>query len=459
MTKKSRMKLQKLMEVIGMKTNMILKGIPVSQNKQEFIIGKVTIQELFRFTKYTERVIIGYDEDELPIYNKHIQRKVEPARVNKIADFLIFDKEATFPTNIVLGVPLQAIYEQNRNGDLIEIQLIEEVFEQVSKSKDENDGDIYVTIIDGQHRIRGIEIAINTLESEISDLRKSPTQSEAITKSIDFKESRLNDLLNIELVVSYFIDKSLEYQAMIFSTINRTQKRVSQDLVYSLFGLSSDDTPYKTALEVTLALNSHNKSPFYRRIKLYGGNYLKGESPPLSQSTMIKNIVALISETLRESENDKYVKRKELLKRKNNKYLPFREFYANSQDFLISDCLFHYFNTVKKSFTINGVSLWDYDGVSKPENILQSTVGFEALLKVLVDFLKFENTKEFDSDTFKNVFSNIDIDLTDTNSFPMSTKGKNILYTTLSLQAYPILPDNSTDNRIQYLEDLKRELK
>jgi hypothetical protein len=113
---------------IGMKSRLILKGIPVSQNKQEFIIGKVTIKELLLFTKYTERVIIGYDENELPIYNEHIQRKVESSRVNKIADFLIYDKDATFPTNIVLGIPIQVIAEQKKNGDLIEIQLIDDVF-------------------------------------------------------------------------------------------------------------------------------------------------------------------------------------------------------------------------------------------------------------------------------------------------------------------------------------------
>lgn len=79
-------------------------------------------------------------------------------------------------------------------------------------------------------------------------------------------------------------------------------KRVSQDLVYSLFGLSTDDSPYKTALEVVLALNGHPKSPFYKRIKLYGGNYDKSEVPPLSQATMVKSIVALISVSLRESE-------------------------------------------------------------------------------------------------------------------------------------------------------------
>lgn len=306
-----------------MNSTTTISGIPVLQNKQEFLIGKVTIQQLLKFTKYTERVIIGYDENELPIYNNHIQRKVEPTRVNKIADFLINDDDATFPTNIVLGIPIEAIAEQNRKGEIIELALIDRVFREVENTNLDN-SDIYVTIIDGQHRIRGIEIAINRLKNEISVFKENQNKTAVDVSELSNKEMRLNDLLNIELVVSYFIDKSLEYQAMIFSTINRTQKRVSQDLVYSLFGLSLEDTPYKTALEVTLALNAHVKSPFCQRIKLYGGNYRKGDSPPLSQATMIKNIVALISESLRDSENDNYKKRRELSKRINNKFLPLK---------------------------------------------------------------------------------------------------------------------------------------
>jgi hypothetical protein len=146
-----------------------------------------------------------------------------------------------------------------------------DVFNEIQKSKNEEVADIYVTIIDGQHRIRGIENAINILKNEIKKIRSRGITTDEAKLQLKSKIERLKDLLDIELVVSYFIDKSLEYQAMIFSTINRTQKRVSQDLVYSLFGLSTNDTPYKTALEVTLALNSHPKSPFYKRIKLYGG--------------------------------------------------------------------------------------------------------------------------------------------------------------------------------------------
>ncbi|OAV73661.1 DNA phosphorothioation-associated DGQHR protein 1 [Bacteroidales bacterium Barb6] len=436
------------MEEIGMKQNNIIKGIPVVQNDQEFIVGKVKIEDLLKFTKYTERVIIGYDENEHPIYNEHIQRKVENSRVNKIADFLINDKEATFPTNIVLGVPLSAIEEQISTEDIIQITLIDEVFTEVEKSKITGDEvDIYVTIIDGQHRIRGIETAIERLNNEIEKLSDEEQKLK--------KQDVLDNLLGIELVVSYFIDKSLEYQAMIFSTINRTQKRVSQDLVYSLFGLSSNDTPYKTALEVTIALNAHAKSPFYKRIKLYGGNYKRGDSPPLSQATMIKNIVSLISESLRESENDKYKKRKDLHKKNNSKYLPFREYYANNQDDKISDCLFYFFGSVKKNFA----DYWDYDGVTKPQNILQSTVGFEALLDIMVDILHdSQKINQFDNETFEPVVAKLNtINFADTSIFPMSTKGKKVLYISMSLAIFPTLQGH--DNRKEELDYLIREIK
>lgn len=66
-----------------------IRGFLVSQNGQDFIIGKAKIEDVLQYTKYTERLIIGYDENENPIYNDHVQRKVDKSRVEKIADFLI----------------------------------------------------------------------------------------------------------------------------------------------------------------------------------------------------------------------------------------------------------------------------------------------------------------------------------------------------------------------------------
>ncbi len=420
----------------------IIKGFPVQQNGQDFIIWKASIKDILTYTRYTERLIIGFDEDEKPIYNPHIQRKVETSRVNKIADFLINDPEAMFPTNIVLGIPMSMISSQFSHDGIIEISLDEKVTSQIKLAKEGyQDADIFITIIDGQHRIRGIEVAIERL------------QEEAEKHNNILAHTKLENLLNMELAISYFIDKSLEYQAMIFSTINRTQKRVSQDLVYSLFGLSSEDTPYKTALEVTLALNAHPKSPFYHRIKLYGGDYDKKMSPPLSQATMIKSIVGLISESLRESENDKYKKRKELKRQKSKKFLPFRKFYADNHDSLISDCLFYFFSTIQSKFP----QYWIYDGLSKPQNILQSTVGYEALLSLLVEILNQESLLSFDRNTFNSYINKLEnIDFGNTTKFPMTTKGKKIAYLIMSLAVFP--PSESSDSREIELLKITNEL-
>ena len=415
-----------------MDKNGIIKGFPISQNGQDFILGKSTIADILKITRYTERVIIDFDEDGRPIYNEQVQRKVESQRVNKIADFLINDPEATFPTNIVLNIPISVISEQSYNQDAgtIEIKLDEIVSEQIKiAKKDEKNADVYVSIIDGQHRIRGIEVAIERLSDEIN-------KTGDITK-----KKRLDDLMNIELAVSYFIDKSLEYQAMIFSTINRTQKRVSQDLVYSLFGLSANDTPYKTALEVVLALNGHPKPPFYRRIKLYGGNYKKKNvngdisSPPLSQSTMIKNIVSFICENKREAENDKYRNRKELLRKTTTKSLPFREFYAQDKDYLISDCLFYFYGSVQR---ILG-DYWNYSTNTSPQNILQSTVGFEALLRILSDILNDSKILEFSATTFDPYISKlVDVQFENQEQFPITTKGRHIVYEVMKQKIFNI---------------------
>ena len=38
-----------------------IKGFPVRQNGQDFIIGKASIRDILQYTRYTERLIIGYD--------------------------------------------------------------------------------------------------------------------------------------------------------------------------------------------------------------------------------------------------------------------------------------------------------------------------------------------------------------------------------------------------------------
>ena len=238
---------------------------------------------------------------------------------------------------------------------------------------------------------------------------------------------------------------------MTFSTINRTQRKVSQDLVYELFGLTSDDSPQKTALEVALALNAHPKSPFYRRIKLYGGTYTKDDSRPLSQAAMIKSIIKGICSSVQSAETERYQKRKAFKNTNSSKNLPFRQFYAENRDDLISDCMFYFFNSIRKELG----QYWNYDGQAKPQNILQSTVGYEALMNLLAEIIQKDNISSFDKDTFGRYVAKLkNISFADVELYPMTTKGKNILYYTMSLSVFP--SDDPNDERKKKLHELKQ---
>lgn len=407
-----------------MNSTIEIKGFPVYQNGQDFIIGTAKIYDLIQYTMFTERLVVGFDENERPIYSDTIQRKVETKRANQIADFLINDETATFPTNIVLGIPLCAIEKQNLENNTVTLQIKENVIKEIAKAKaGDYNYDVYVTIIDGQHRVRGIELALERLN-------KTPNSVDR--NGISYQE-KYDRILNMDIVISCFMDKSLEYQAMIFSTINRTQKRVSQDLVYSLFGLTEKDSPYKSALEISLALNGHPKSPFYRRIKLYGNEYDGSFVPPLSQSAMIKKIVSFISLSTKEAENDRFRKRKELLKYNGAANKPFRRYYAEGNDSYISDCMFFFFDSVRRYFP----HLWEYDTKSKPTNVLQSTVGFEALMNLLKDILSRNSTMAFVKGCFDEYIACIAcLPLYDVNQFPMTTKGKRILYDSMFIKIF-----------------------
>lgn len=109
--------------------------IPVKQNKQDFLIGVFSIEDIFKFTRYTQRLIVSFNEEEQPEYNNQIQRNLENSRVQKIADFLINDPDATFPTNIVLHIPKEVINEYIVVGNRVKIKLDDRVFDDLEKEE------------------------------------------------------------------------------------------------------------------------------------------------------------------------------------------------------------------------------------------------------------------------------------------------------------------------------------
>lgn len=404
----------------------------VKQNNQEFLLGIFKIKQVRNFTRYTERLIVGFKEVEeeekvfeeqtqiIPDYNPQIQRKTNNAKVERIADFLINDTTAMFPTNIVIAIPKQVIdsISQGEGGKTI-ITLNKIVKEELDK----DNGDVFLTIIDGQHRIKGIERAIERLNSAISN----PNELTSLSKN----QRILDRLMDLELIVTFFIDPILEYQAMIFSTINKTQTKVPENLVFSLFGLTKDDTPQKTSLEVVLALNGIEKSPFYNRIKLVGGNYKKGENIPLSQATMVKSILFQICKNQRESEIERTKERKEL--NQNPHDLQFRKYYSTNNDKMIVRIMYSYFSAVRETLISKyGISYWDFNG-TRDINVLQTNVGYQALMKLLIDILRIAPEDQKDKRTFYvNYLEKVkSLDFEDNGiekRYPFTSKSIKILY-------------------------------
>jgi DGQHR domain-containing protein len=413
----------------------ILNTRKVTQNSQEYLLGIFKISEVLRFARYTEYTILGFDDENLPITNKQVQRKLNSAKVESIAKFLINDSQAIFPTNIVLAIPNGIIdsYEEKEENNII-LTLDSKVEDEIEKRDKGEDGNIFISIIDGQHRIKGIEAAIEKLEKAIE--KKEPLYD----ISNDLLADKLAKLKEIEISVAFFIDPVLEYQAMIFSTINRTQTKVSQDLVYSLFGLTEDDSPQKTALNIVNALNGSQKSPFYKRIRLAGSttskaakDFYKDGYPILSQATMVKSILYMIT-TKNDAEVERNKSRKYLQKNPNPE-LVFRKYYADNQDSDIIKIIYQYFTAIQETFTDKSCnSFWDNkEQQNKPTNVLQTTIGYEALLNILKQILLINQGKDlFNKQLYKSYLEKAkSIDITD-EKYTFTTKTKKMLTDDLS---------------------------
>jgi len=338
----------------------------VIQNNVEFLVGSITAKSLVELVSVTHRAITGFDDDGKPLYNKFIQRRPSKSRVNSIKDYLILDKFASFPNNLLISVPSILL-----SSEIILNEQCETFTVSINKSKIDLvsiEEPLYLQIFDGQHRFCGMQEALNECRT-LGNFEK------------------LENLENFEFVVSLFIDAEIDFQAMMFSVINRTPVKVTQDLVFDLFGLTDADSPQKTALAIALELNGtkiNDKGiicPFYKRIRLLAKKE-KGINSPLSQGMFIKEIIKLISPTLNDAEKER-MKSREEFSVDNSNYTIFRKAYSENKDFIIFKTIFNFFVAVRDSFvTDDNRSYWDFD--QTPDNPLQRTIGFQALIKVLV---------------------------------------------------------------------------
>jgi DGQHR domain-containing protein len=200
------------------------------------------------------------------------------------------------------------------------------------------------TIIDGQHRLKGLEEA----------------------KKLDF-----------ELSLSIFIGVDDATEATLFSTVNLAQTKVNKSLAYDLFALAKTRSPEKTCHEIVVALDRLDASPFKNRIKRLGVATEGRFGETLSQATIVKGILPyLTKDALTDRDAGKRFGFWEPALASDLKRRIFYEFFRRNEDVKILEVIVNYFNAVKARWPI----AWSGTGRG---NIINRTNGFNGFIRFL----------------------------------------------------------------------------
>lgn len=332
------------------------------------------------------RMELGKENREVEDYIG-IQRELNKNREKEIGKYVNL-VDATFPNSVILAISSKyADYDEKKGTMTIEYK------DDVAK------------ILDGQHRIAGLQ---------------------------HFAQS--DD--RFQVVVSIFIDMELEDQAIVFATINKEQKNVSNSLVADLFAFAESRSPQKTAHNIARALNKKQGSPFYKKIKILGTAVNK-ELETITQDTFVRSLINYISKDPQADRNFYKV-------HKNKKKLPLAEgneltryflrnlFIEDDEDIKIAQIIWNYFHAVENKWP----SAWQN---VEPNMILNRSTGFIALMRFFKDaYLSFNKIgKVISKEEFREVFHPIRLKPQDFNKerYVPGSSGQGQLYKDLLEQS------------------------
>ncbi|MGE4167481.1 MAG: DGQHR domain-containing protein, partial [Xanthobacteraceae bacterium] len=332
-------------------------------------------KQLFEIAYFDIRHIFHQDGDGIDSY-LGIQRVLSKKRVAEIHEYAV-GKDATFPTAIVLAVPEQCAEltptpdDQDRFFNL----------KLKNHPNAENPQDVILyrqiaRVIDGQHRIAGLENYYG------------PT---------------------FELNVSIFIGADISDQASIFATVNLAQTKVNKSLVYDLYELSKTRSPEKTCHQVAVALDRTEGSPFHKKIKRLGTATKGRIGETLSQATVVNGILQYISrdriQLLQDREIGKRGAKWPRVDAETAKRLILRPFFVEERDTDIANLIWNYFAAVSERWPM----AWNSGGEGL---ILNKTNGYNALMRFFrIAYLNFADPGQMvDKEKFGELFSRVTMD-------------------------------------------------
>lgn len=340
--------------------------IEVNQPIETFYVGKIDWQDLLKIAKKDIERIRDEGQGSVDGY-LGIQRELSKSRLAEIAEYVSFN-DATFPNSIVISIDSTTY---NNNTDEVEENILS-FNNNVLELR--NNGKI-ARIIDGQHRVFGLEKYAND-----SGLFK--------------------DDLKFELIVTIFIDIDEEYQANIFSTINKAQTKVNKSHVYDLYSFSKSRSPQRTVHNIVKLLNEEDNSPLFHLIKRLGKADFKNET--IAQATLADCIIKYISTNPPKDRNILRTGSKlNLVDGTEKEKLFLRNWFINEEDVRIAKLIWNYFEAVKKKWSV----AW-----GKSDYILTKSTGIIALMRFLKDLVELIGIEKVISvEEFYGILNKIEI--------------------------------------------------
>lgn len=341
--------------------------ISVVQKGEGFFLGKILAKDFlelytvrpakYDLNKHTSYVKSFEDDkeyyehlirqDEQRISEKDFQRDYDKTRVNKITKFLNEEEFPFFPNTIIATCDLINDFKEfdlSVESSLDQFMEINNRPEQLSfLTRSDGEYKLYIPyntdsilVIDGQHRLRGLEGVSDDIKSEY------------------------------DLLVSFIVGFDRSVIAQLFYTINYEQKSVNKSLLYHLTGEFSSELDELTFMHnVAKVLNELETSPFFGKIKMLGINPKNAsaeerEKLTISQAFLIDYLIKTISVNAISG------------------YLqPIFLFYFKNEKLQIEIIRFliKFFNAVK--------SIKNQDWETPSSNILTKGMGIAALIKTL----------------------------------------------------------------------------
>lgn len=313
------------------------------------------------------------------------QRPLREPRVKELRRYVNY-VDATFPTSILLAIDRKDV-EYDETDNTLRVRKADDV----------------ATVIDGQHRIAGLEAAEHAFQS----------------------------------IVTVFVDLDLEDKAHVFSTINLKQTKVNPSLARDLFELAKARSPQKTAHTITRLLNSGDGSPLYRRIKMLGMATEGRENETVTQALVVDEIIDMLSWDPA-GDRDR-IKRKEPLdpgSLQQQRRRPLRHYFISEQDAVIAKNIWNLFDAARQAWP----EAWE---LIRPGHMLNRTTGVFVLLRFLREYYAATGVGRdvIATDELVGLFATLGLENDDFTSerFPSGGQGRSELWKLMS----PLVPSSS----------------